>query len=124
MKLATRYDLEKKNITRYIESFCALQNGAVGDYMYYYLKLAIHLTAYHIKLYVTLCEKNKKKTCDLLVRPGSSSENVRKPLLISSVRGAKILEVAVWGLEGGSVGGASEAVGGEDKISAVTTSGT
>lgn len=32
-----------------------------------------------------------------LVRPGSSSENVKNPLLISSVLGAKIVLVAVWG---------------------------
>lgn len=34
---------------------------------------------------------------NLLVRPDSSSENVRYPLFISSVLGTKILEVAVCG---------------------------
>lgn len=42
----------------------------------------------------------------LLVNPGSSSENIKKPLFISSVRGANSLEVAVWGL--GKAGGELE----------------
>ena len=48
---------------------------------------------------------------NLLVRPDSSSEKVRYPLFISSVLGAKILEVAVCGR--GCVG--SEAIGAPDE---------
>lgn len=40
----------------------------------------------------------------LLVKPGSSSENVKNPLLISSVLGAKIFDVAVCGLGGDAIG--------------------
>jgi hypothetical protein len=39
------------------------------------------------------------KTIHILVRPGSSSENMRKPLFISSVLGANIFEVAACGRE-------------------------
>lgn len=41
---------------------------------------------------------------NLLVNPGSSSENVKNPLLISSVLGAKIFDVAVCGLGGDEIG--------------------
>lgn len=51
--------------------------------------------------------RQKYKKGYSLVRPGSSSENVKKPLLISSVLGANILDVAVCGLGGGVEAGDS-----------------
>lgn len=54
-----------------------------------------HLDFFYVRTYYII---------NLLVNPGSSSENVKNPLLISSVLGANILDVAVCGLGGDEIG--------------------